>query len=287
MITHIDGREQEADHHYQLIVNKKDGEDVRVYPYPVSTIWEFAPPGELPEDIGDHMSVAKGGPSEQPGGPIDLVIGRDYAELLPCCLACCLASEAAQEGDRLWLYESPVSKALIVASPVDYRNFHCRTDDDSGFRLFGMGTGGSGAGSNRRSSNERRGSWRSAVSSSGHAPGSNFGPGQGAKGSSGHASGSSQRRGAGNDFEHGRSTISAGRGRNRWWNRLNMLAILCMIGIMSGNGAHVMKAYDCRKGRTWVQSMAELDFCPYVRRPSEIERQRHSEVVPVEKDVQL
>jgi len=65
---------------------------------------------------------------------------------------------------------------------------------------------------------------------------------------------------------------------------MNMLTVLCMIGVMMGSGVNAMKAYDCGKGRTWVQSMAEPEFCPYIRRPSETERLRHGEVVRVEKD---
>jgi len=82
-VTNIDEIEEMTDHHYRLAVRSKDGEDVIVYPHSLSTIWKFAPPGELPEDIAGRMSVKKGGPSEQPAGPIDLVIGRDHAELLP------------------------------------------------------------------------------------------------------------------------------------------------------------------------------------------------------------
>jgi hypothetical protein len=77
-----------TDHHYRLAVRSKDEEDVIVYPHSVSTIWEFALQGELPEDIAERMSVKKGGPSEQPAVPIFyMVIGRYHAELLPQCLA--------------------------------------------------------------------------------------------------------------------------------------------------------------------------------------------------------
>ena len=105
-VTNIDGREEIADHHYKLVVRDKNGEDVIVYPHSVSMIWEFSPPGELPEDIAERMSVRKGGLLQQPTGPFDLVIGHDDAELLPRCLA---RSESVLCGDRLWLYESPVS----------------------------------------------------------------------------------------------------------------------------------------------------------------------------------
>ena len=85
MVTHIDGREEQVDHHYQLVVRGKDEKDAWVYAYSVSRIWDFAPPGELPDNIGDRTEVAKGGPSEQPAGPIDMVIGCNHAELLPRC----------------------------------------------------------------------------------------------------------------------------------------------------------------------------------------------------------
>jgi len=45
-----------------------------------------------------------------------------------------------------------------------------------------------------------------------------------------------------------------------------------------------MKAYNCGKGKTRVQSKAEPEFSPYVRRLSKAERQCHGEVVRVEKN---